>query len=126
MTDMTQLVDRYIAIWNETDPIRRRELIAQTFTEDGVHLGPLLNGDGHEGIEAMARNIQEHLPGHRFRRSGEIDAHHDRVRFTWEIFPPEGAPRFAAGVDFGVLAADGRLRSMTAFLDQAPVQAVDH
>ena len=124
MTASIPAIDRYIAIWNETDPERRRELIAQTFTDDVVHQGPLFNGDGHEGIDTMARNIQEHLPGYRFERFGEIDAHHDRYRFTWEVLPPEGAPRFAAGTDFGVLAADGRLQTVTVFLDQAPVQAV--
>jgi hypothetical protein len=55
MTDTTALVDDYIAIWNETDPDRRRELIAQQF------------------------------PGHRFELAGAPDAHHDRVRFTWHL-----------------------------------------
>lgn len=123
MSDLNHLIDRYVAIWNETDPAQRRALIAEAFTEDGIYLGPLLNGDGHAGIEAMAQGIQEQLSGYRFRRVGEVDAHHDRVRYTWEILTAGDAARFAAGTDFAVVAADGRLRSVTAFIDQAPVQA---
>ena len=35
MTDinLTELVDRYIAMWNETDGGRRRALIARVWTE---------------------------------------------------------------------------------------------
>ncbi len=39
------------------------------------------------------------------------------------IFPLDvalGGPVFADGVDFGVLAADGRLRAITGFIDHAP------
>ena len=121
MTDVDRVIDRYIAIWNETDPARRRDLIAQTWTEDASYLDPLLSGDGRDGIDAMVRGVQERFPGHRFRRTGAIDAHHDRVRFSWELAAAEGEPPLVAGVDFGVVATDGRLRSITGFLDQAPV-----
>jgi hypothetical protein len=82
MTDpRTPVIDRYIAIWNETDPVRRRDLIAQTWTEDASYLDPLMAGDGPAGIDAMVAGVQERFPGHRFRRTGEVDAHHDRVWF---------------------------------------------
>jgi hypothetical protein len=32
MSDASELINRYIALWNETDGTRRRELIAATFT----------------------------------------------------------------------------------------------
>jgi hypothetical protein len=35
MSNFTDLVDRYIAIWNETDDERRRNLIARTQTITG-------------------------------------------------------------------------------------------
>ena len=42
----------------------------------------------------------------------------NRVRFSWELGPEDGAA-LAGGVDFGVIAA-GRLQSITGFLDFAP------
>ena len=87
MPEVHEVVDRYIATWNETDPARRRELIERTWTEDGQYLDPLIAGEGQEGIDAMIEAVQARFPGYRFRRTSEIDAHHDRVRFSWELGP---------------------------------------
>ena len=118
MTNVDAVIDRYIAIWNETDPNRRRELIAQTWTEDASYLDPLMGGEGRDGVDAMVEGIQVQFPGYRFGRTSAVDTHHDRIRFGWEL-GPEGGPAVAGGVDVGVLA-DGRLRSITGFLDFAP------
>jgi hypothetical protein len=118
MTDIEQIVDRYVAVWNETDPSRRYALIVTTWTEDGRYLDPLMAGEGHEGIDAMVQGVQTQFPGFQFRRTGAVDAHHDRVRFAWELGPGEGAA-LAGGVDFGTVV-DGRLRTITGFLDFAP------
>jgi hypothetical protein len=118
MTDITDLVDRYIAMWNETDAARRRELIARTWTATASYLDPVLQGQGPDGIDAMVAAVQQRYPGYRFRRTGAVDAHHDRIRFGWEL-APEGGPAFVNGVDVGVVAGD-RLQSITGFFDQAP------
>ena len=121
MSNFTDLVDRYIAIWNETDDERRRNLIARTWTEDSTYLDPLMRGEGRGGIDVMIRGVQAQFPGLLFRRNSEVDAHNDRVRFAWEL-GPEGGPALAGGVDFGVVVGD-RLQSITGFLDFAPKQA---
>lgn len=36
MNTLSDLVDRYIAAWNETEPGRRRDLIAATWTESAT------------------------------------------------------------------------------------------
>ncbi len=118
MTDVDSMIDRYIAIWNERDANLRLELISDTWSEDASYLDPLMGGEGHGGINAMVAGIQTQFPGYRFRRTSDVDAHHDRVRFGWEL-GPEGGPAFAGGVDFAVVV-DGRLRSITGFLDFAP------
>ena len=40
MTDVAKLVDGYIEMWNETDPERRRALVAQTLTDDASYVDP--------------------------------------------------------------------------------------
>ena len=120
MNGVEAVVDRYIEVWNETDRARRRELIARTWTDDARYLDPLMSGEGLDGIDAMVGGVQERFPGHRFRRTGEIDAHHDRVRFGWALVAAEGGAPVAAGLDVGVIVADGRLREITGFLDGAP------
>jgi hypothetical protein len=116
MNTLTDLIDRYIATWNETDGGRRRDLIAQTWTETACYLDPVLQGEGRDGIDAMIVGVHERFPGHRFRRTGEVESHHDRVRFTWELAPDEGKP-VVTGTDFGIVTQDNRLAAITGFFD---------
>ena len=118
MDPLNDLIDRYIAAWNETDTGRRRDLIARTWTEDAAYADPMVQGEGHDGIDAMIKGVQAQFPGLRFRRTGTLDAHNDRFRFGWEL-GPESGHALAGGVDFGVVVG-GRLRSVTGFLDFAP------
>lgn len=119
MNAMNGLVDRYIAIWNETDAGRRHELIAQTWTEDASYVDPMMRGEGHAGIDTMVQAVQQRFPGHRFQQAGTVDAHHDRVRFGWELVAngaatPAGV--IARGTDFGIVAGE-RLQAVTGFLE---------
>ncbi len=123
MTDLTNLAGRYIAMWNETDPARRRGLIADLWTENACYLDPLMRGDGHPGIDAMVQSVQERFPGLRFRRTGAVDGHNDCLRFAWELGAEGAAEPLIAGIDVGVIAADGRLHRITGFLDRVPAMA---
>jgi hypothetical protein len=117
MTEINALIHNYIAIWNEGDAERRRALIAQTWTEDASYVDPMMTGTGPDGIDEMIAQAQQQFPGHRFELAGAPDAHHDRVRFTWHLTPVAGGDAVAIGLDFGVVADDGRLRSVTGFLE---------
>lgn len=121
MNPTTELIDRYIAAWNETDGARRRLLIASTWTEDASYVDPLMKGEGWTGIDAMIQGVQSQFPGLLFRRASDVDAHNDRVRFQWEL-APEGGEALAGGVDFGIITGE-RLKSITGFLDFAPQAA---
>lgn len=119
MNQSTDLLDRYFAVWNQRDAEMRRDLIAQTWAEDASYLDPLMQGQGYLAIDRMVQNVQQQFAGHQFRQIGVADAHHDRLRFSWELVSESG-PIVVAGTDFGVLAADGRFQSVTGFLDQTP------
>jgi len=116
MTDITNVIDDYIAAWNEPADDRRRALVARTFSEDADYLDPLVQGAGTDGIAAMIGAVQQQYADHRFELVAAPDAHHDRVRFAWELRSPAGA-HVATGIDFATLAGDGRLRSVTGFLE---------
>ena len=117
---ITSVVDTYIASWNETDAERRLALVSETFTDDARYLDPLMSGEGVDGIAAMIGAAQSQFPGHRFELAGAPESHHDRVRFTWHLKPVAGGDAVAIGSDFAVVADDGRLRSVTGFLDLVP------
>jgi len=117
--DPAALADRYLAAWNETDAARRRELVAQAWTESASYVDPLMRGDGHAGIDAMIAAVQGKFPGFRFTRVSPVDAHGENLRFTWEL-GPAGEPALVVGTDFATISADGRLARMTGFIDRAP------
>jgi hypothetical protein len=121
MSDINDLVDRYIAVWNEADAGKRQELIAHTFTEGTRFIDPLQEGDGRAGIDALVTGVQGRFPGYRFRRAGTVDTCHDHIRFRWEL-APEGGDVFVDGTDF-VQIVDGRMHRVTGFFDRVPVAA---
>jgi SnoaL-like protein len=120
MADATTLIDTYMATWNEKDPARRRALIAETFTDDADYLDPLMHGEGPAGIDAMIAGVQQQYADYRFELAAQPDAHNDRVRFSWHLVAIRGGQAVATGYDFGILAEDGRLRSVTGFLETTP------
>jgi hypothetical protein len=118
MSDASELINRYIALWNETDGTRRRELIAATFTEGASYVDPLAAVDGHAGIDGMVEAVQARFPGYRFRCCDRVDEHHDRVRFCWEL-ATDGGPAVAGGTDVATLSGQ-RFAAVTGFIDHAP------
>ncbi len=116
------VVERYVAIWNETDPGKRRDLIGWTFTEDAAYLDPMLSGEGHAGLETMFDGVFTQLPGARVSLSGEPDAHHDWVRFSWKLVLPGETESFIEGTDLGLIAPDGRFERIVGFLDKVPAE----
>ena len=122
MSDGTTTVDTYLAMWNETDAIRRAALVERAWTADGRYVDPVLEAEGHPAISDMVGGVHRQFPGHRFRRLSGVDAHHDQVRFAWELAAPNGAVA-VAGIDVGELAPDGRLRRITGFFGEPPAAA---
>jgi hypothetical protein len=116
MTDITTTIEDYIAAWNEGDETRRRELVSRTFADDATYLDPLVSSEGTDGIAGMIGAVREQYAGHRFELAKVPDAHHDCVRFTWELKSPDGA-HVATGIDFATVAGDGRLRTVIGFLE---------
>src|SRR2546421_7785665 len=82
-TSAATTVDAYLGMWNETDAARRAELIEEAWAPDGRYVDPLLEAEGHAALSEMVAGVHGHYPGHRFRRTSGIDAHHDTVRFAW-------------------------------------------
>jgi hypothetical protein len=118
MTQLTAIVDGYIAMWNETDPERRRSIIEQTWTDDATYVDPQAEVSGADGLDALVAAVQEQFPGHRFVLASGPEGHHDRARFTWQLVSESG-DAVATGLDVAVVADDGRLREVTGFLEAA-------
>ena len=123
------LADRYLALWNEPDADRRRRTIGELWTEDGRHvlqppeeiraiaarpgigLTAILEARGYEEIAARVASAVEHWVGSEglsFRGRGDVERLGDVVKFHWEAVAADGEA-FGVGLNFLVLAADGRI-----------------
>jgi hypothetical protein len=120
MSTFDELAERYIAAWNETDPVVRERAVADLYAVDARYTDPLVDAEGRAAIAATIGAVQQQFPGFVFRLTGPVDAHHDQARFSWEL-GPAGAPEAPiAGFDVAVRDGEGRLRSVHGFLDRVP------
>jgi hypothetical protein len=117
MADIATVVEDYLDSFNETDPAARRALIDRVWAEDATYIDPVMAGEGRDGIDRMIAAAQAQFPGHRFETTLAPDGHHDRVRFGWRLVNVADGTPVAAGMDFATLTGDGRLRSVTGFLE---------
>ena len=124
-----EFAEQYLALWNEPDAGRRRQMIAELWTEDGRHIlqppqeicaiaaqpgiamTAILEAGGYEEIEARAASAYEHWVGSEglsFRGRDDAERLGDVVKFHWEAVAEDGTVA-AVGLVFLVLAAHGRI-----------------
>ncbi|MFE0148611.1 nuclear transport factor 2 family protein [Nonomuraea sp. NPDC059007] len=122
MSDINELVKRYLAAWNRTDAEARRAELAEVFADDAVYTDPLVSVRGRDGLDATIAAVRGQFGGLVFSLGGPVDAHHDIARFTWHLGPEGGEP-LAIGFDVAVIGEDGRIARVLGFLDKVPAGA---
>jgi uncharacterized protein len=123
MSNHAELVERYLAIWNEADADRRRAAIAKLWTQDAVHFTNSLEARGYDAIEARVTTAYDKFVGtgeYVFKPAGDADEHHNGVRLKWKMVPPAGGAVAAAGSVFMIVGEDGRIRCDYQFNDPTP------
>lgn len=122
MQHANTIAERYIQSWNETDALRRRALIEDIYAEHANYTDPMVTAKGWEAIDATIGAVQQRFPGHVFSLAGEVDAHHDMLRFQWHLAAPGADEPLVIGFDVAALD-DGRIRNVYGFLDKVPLAA---
>jgi hypothetical protein len=117
MSDLNDTIDTYLSAWSEPDEGLRAELVGRVWAEDGRLIDPPMAATGPDEITGLHAALQQQFPGHVFRRASAIDAHHDHLRFAWELVAPDGTVALR-GLDVGEVAEDGRLRRITGFFGE--------
>jgi len=114
MHELETTIDTYLDAYGEPDAARRKELIGRVWSPEGRLVDPPLDGAGHAGINDMADALQAQFPGHTFRRTSGVDAHHDFARYEWTMLGPDGTA-VLTGLDVAELAGDGTLLRVVGF-----------
>ena len=85
MTDYQTVIDRYIATWNEIDPLARRAAVDGLWAEDGSYTDPIAVAEGRAAIDATIAAAAAQFPGLVLRLGGPVDGHHNLARFSWHL-----------------------------------------
>lgn len=123
MSDANELVERYLAAWNETDEARRVDALRELWIDGGGYADPLVDVHGHDAISAVIAAVHSQFPGYVFQLEAAAEEHHGRIRFSWGLAAKAGEESVVIGTDVAVLAPDGRLAEVHGFLDRMPASS---
>ena len=122
MTDAQSIANRYIDLWNERDAKRRLDMLTSNWTADARYTDPLASVQGAAEISTLIGGVQQRCPEFSFALIGKVDGFGDNVRFSWGLGPKGAADAPIKGTDFAAIK-DGKIASVTGFLDQVPQAA---
>lgn len=119
MHDAQQLAERYAALWNEVDSVKRRAAIVRLWRADGRHFVRTTHVQGHDALEQRVsgsheKNVRD--AGYAFRIAGQAQQLPGVVTFNWQMVKPATGEVVATGLEFLELDGDGRIISDYQFI----------
>jgi hypothetical protein len=120
MGDPGEFAQRFVELWNETDPERRRRTVRDLWAAEGTECTSSRLTRGHEALETRVtashhRNVRDER--NRFLLRGIPQRNHDVIQLDWEmIHVPDGAVR-ATGSYVLILEATNRILGAYFFAD---------
>jgi len=104
---LTELIDRYCEVWNEPNPDRRAELLAQVWADDATYTDPSVHAATSGELLAHIEKVRARRPGSKVVRTSAVDFHHGLARFSWHVVQADGSA-LPDGLDVAELSADGK------------------
>lgn len=104
-----------LEVFNNDDPVKRREIIAEVWAENCVFVDPEGIHRGRREIDETVNGLLAQFPGYRFAVDRPAQAQHGVGRLWWIYGPPED-PRRITGEDVGAIE-NGKLMTLYAFID---------
>ncbi len=78
------LVDYWTA-WNEHDAALLPDLLDRAVSDDVIWNDPRDSFVGKSGLQKLMAELHSTKPDYRFAIVSEIDGHHDRYRYRWDM-----------------------------------------
>jgi hypothetical protein len=120
MNDATELAQRYVSVWNESDPAERRRIIRDLWTEDGMECTRSRPTKGYSELEArIAASHEKNVldAQNRFVLQGKADRNHDVVKLDWRMIQTKNGLVKATGSYLLFLNVEGKILSAYFFAD---------
>ena len=117
MSSISVLLTRNLHdVFGEGDPVRRRAVIDELYTEDCVFYDPRSGVHrGRDEIDRIAGAVRATHPDFQYTPTAEPEELHNAGRIRWVSGRPGEAPAYA-GTDF-IIARDGRIAAVYLFFD---------
>lgn len=118
-----EFANRYVAVWNETDPSARRQRVIELYAPDATYVfyrrDPV---QGHQAIlDQLAYTHEVYDPmGYVFRSAHNAIGHHNLIRLNWVMVAEATGELEMCGQDVIVLDGEGRVHADYQFLDRPP------
>lgn len=115
---MDTIATDYLATWNAQGE-ERNSLLHKHFADHATYTDPMAVAAGTAELDAVIGAVQQQFPGMTFTQIGDVDGHHQQLRFQWGL-GPAGEEPIVIGFDVIVLDDDGRIADVRGFLDKVP------
>jgi hypothetical protein len=99
-TQLREFITRYVAMWHEPEPRRRRAIVTGLFAEDAENYTTQTAARGLDEINARVTRAYEEwvaAKSYVFQPTGNTDAHHHLGKFFWQMRPRSGGPIVSVG-----------------------------
>ena len=112
---LTELIDRYCAVWNEPGASRRTELLTEVWAKDATYTDPRIHATTSAELLAHIGQVLAKRPGAKVVRTSAVDVHHGVARFSWHIVQADGT-KLPDGLDIAEFSSDGqRIKRIVGF-----------
>ncbi len=116
-------VDAYGSAWAEPDEATRRAILDQAWTDGGIYTDPTVYAIGRDElvshIGGFLASPAGDAPSGGLTATSRVELFRGALRFTWAVLAPDGTV-LLEGMDFGTVAADGRLSRISGFFGALP------
>ncbi len=113
--DYRQIIAAYTDAWNAPDDVASRAKLKDVWRDDSSYTDPTVTVTGVEALVRHIAGVRTRRPNTRIVMTGEIDAHHDALRFNWQRVNADGS-LVVGGIDIAIIDGDYILR-MIGFFD---------
>ncbi|MBV9568785.1 MAG: hypothetical protein JO172_11660 [Hyphomicrobiales bacterium] len=106
MSGPDELIDRYCAVWGETDARGRADKLDTVWAHGATYTDPTVHAAGAEELLAHIAGVQKRRPNSKVVRTTGVDVHHAIGLFSWQAVDACGA-MLRQGIDIVFFSADG-------------------
>jgi hypothetical protein len=90
MLEHIKCIDTMLSAWNTRDESVLAQVVGVSMSHDVEFCDPHNDIRGHDAFIAMVKAFWAQHGDCKISRASNIDAHHDRARYAWEIDWPDG------------------------------------